>query len=96
MQSFATIINDYKSLTIVAKFSILDVCMSPGYVSARAKSLVTMNFHDPSCVLKEKVMQNIFSRFLREYFEELFSNSLSAVFKKRNISQNFTSTITRR
>ena len=33
MENFATIINDYSPLTVVAKFFILDVCVGPCYVS---------------------------------------------------------------
>ena len=32
MVGFATIVNVWKMLTIIAKLSILDVCVSPGYV----------------------------------------------------------------
>ena len=33
MQSFATIVHGYKSLTIAVKLSILDVCEGPGFAS---------------------------------------------------------------
>ena len=52
--------------------------MGPGYDSTWAKSLLTTNFYDPSYLLKENAMQNIFSHFLREHFEKFL-----AVFRKK-------------
>ena len=43
MESFATIVNGYKPLTIVAKLSILNVFGSPGYASDISLDWINVN-----------------------------------------------------
>ena len=47
MESIKTIANDFYSLTIVAKLSLLDVCKGSGYTSAKENqfSFTSMKFY---------------------------------------------------
>lgn len=70
---FKQIFNFFELLTIVAKFSILDICKGPGYVSGAAEVLIAL--HNDFTWNSRKVF------FIFFYFFEkvLFTNFLVSI-----------------